>query len=88
MQWFEFEPSFIVDISEEFEQRMECVRAFRSQFYDPTSEEPETVLSTPEFLEMLKTRMAYYGDLIGVEFGEPFSSPHPVKVNDPHLLNT
>ncbi len=88
MQWFEFEPSFIVDISEEFERRMECVRAFRSQFFDPESTEPGTILSTPEFLEMLKTRMAYYGDLIGVRYGEPFASPQPIKIRDLHLLNT
>ncbi len=88
MQWYEFVPTFIVDISEEFDRRMECVRAFRSQFYDPLSREPETVLSTPEFLEMLKDRMAYYGDKIGVPYGEPFASPQPIKIDDIHLLNT
>jgi len=88
MQWFEFEPSFIVDISEEFDRRMECVRAFRSQFYDPSSAEPQTVLSTPEFLEMLKTRMAYYGYKIGTRYGEPFFSPQAIKIRDLHLLNT
>ncbi|MGA9118276.1 MAG: bacillithiol biosynthesis deacetylase BshB1 [Bacteroidota bacterium] len=88
MQWHQFAPTFIVDITDEFEQRMECVRAFRSQFYDPSSQERETVLSTPEFLEMLKTRMAYFGDRIGVRFGEPFFSEHPVKIHDIHLLNT
>jgi bacillithiol biosynthesis deacetylase BshB1 len=88
MQWHQFAPTFIVDISEEFEQRMACVRAFRSQFYDPASMEPQTILSTPEFMEMLKTRMAYYGDRIGVPYGEPFFSEHPVKILDIHLLNT
>ncbi len=88
MQWYEFPPTFIVDISEEFDRRMECVRAFRSQFYDPSSSEPETVLSTPEFLQMLKTRMSYYGDKIGVRYGEPFYSPQPIKIDDIHLLNT
>ncbi len=88
MHWFEFEPSFIVDISAEFEQRMECVKAFRSQFFNPDSTERETVLSTPAFLEMLRTRMAYYGLRIGVHYGEPFWSPAGIKINDIHLLNT
>ncbi len=88
MQWFEFPPSFIVDITDEFEQRMECVRAFKSQFYDPESKERGTVLSTPEFLEMLRTRMAYYGDRIGARYGEPFFSFHPLKINDLVALNT
>jgi bacillithiol biosynthesis deacetylase BshB1 len=76
MQWFEFVPSFIVDISEEFDQRLAAIRAFRSQFHDPESSERETVLSTPAFMEMIRTRAEYYGDRIGVKYGEPFFSPH------------
>jgi len=87
MQWFEFQPSFIVDISEEFEQRMDCVRAFKSQFYDPDSNERQTILSTPEFLEMLRTRMAYYGDKIGKKYGEPFYSVAALNVPDLFTLN-
>ena len=87
MQWFEFQPSFIVDITEEYEQRMDCVRAFKSQFYNPESTEPQTILSTPEFLEMLRTRMAYYGDRIGKKYGEPFYSVAAVNVPDLFTLN-
>jgi len=86
MQWFEFVPSFIVDISDEFEQRMATVRAFKSQIYDPDSTERETALSTPEFLEMLHTRFAYYGDRIGRKYGEPFFSPTQVEVTDIYAL--
>ena len=46
------------------------------------------MLSTPEFLEMLRTRMAYYGDRIGARYGEPFFSFHPLKINDLVALNT
>lgn len=87
MQWFEFPPSFIVDITDEFDQRMECVRAFKSQFYDPDSNERQTILSTPEFLEMLRTRMSYYGDKIGKKYGEPFYSPAALSVPDLFMLN-
>jgi bacillithiol biosynthesis deacetylase BshB1 len=87
MQWFEFQPSFIIDISDEFDQRMECVRAFKSQFYDPESNERQTILSTPEFLEMLRTRLAYYGDKIGKKYGEPFYSVTAVNVRDLFELN-
>lgn len=88
MQWYEFVPSFIVDISAEFEQRMETMRAYRSQFYDPASRERETVLSTPEFLEMIRTKLEYYGDRIGKKYGEPFFSPSSLEVKDPFTLNT
>jgi bacillithiol biosynthesis deacetylase BshB1 len=87
MQWFEFKPSFIIDITDEFDQRMQCVGAFKSQFYDPDSNERQTILSTPEFIEMLRTRLAYYGDKIGKKYGEPFYSVSPINVPDLFALN-
>jgi LmbE family N-acetylglucosaminyl deacetylase len=77
-----------VDVSAEFEQRMEAMRAYRSQFFDPASRERQTVLSTPEFLEMTRTRLEYYGDRIGKKYGEPFFSPAPLEVRDLLMLNT
>ena len=88
MQWHEFTPSFIVDISNEFEQRMKCVKAFKSQFHDPKSSDRETVLSSPEFMEMLRTRLEYYGDKIGKRYGEPFYSFTTVIVNDLFALHS
>jgi bacillithiol biosynthesis deacetylase BshB1 len=87
MQWFEFVPSFIVDITAEYDRRMEAVRAFRSQFFDPESNERSTILSTPDFMEMLRTRMENYGDRIGKRYGEPFFSPAPLQVHDIVTLN-
>ncbi|MGE5840541.1 MAG: bacillithiol biosynthesis deacetylase BshB1 [Deltaproteobacteria bacterium] len=86
MQWHEFTPSFIVDITDEYDQRMEAVKAFRSQFHDPSSKEPETVLSSPEFIEMLRARYEYYGDRIGKKYGEPFFSYSMISVPDIYSL--
>lgn len=86
MQWLEFIPSFIVDITEEYEQRMEAVQAFKSQFHDPSSRQRETALSTPEFMKMLRTRLEYYGDRIGKKYGEPFFSPSYVGIADIYSL--
>ncbi len=88
MQWYEFEPTFIVDISDEFEQRMQCVHAFKSQFYNPESREPATVLSSPQFLKALEARMVHFGDRIGVRYGEPLYSVWPLKINDVFELNS
>ncbi len=88
MQWFEFKPSFIVDVTPYYDQRLQAVRAFRSQFFDPESNERETVLSTPEFMEMVRTRLEYYGQRIGRTYGEPFFSPVPLAVPDLWSLNT
>jgi bacillithiol biosynthesis deacetylase BshB1 len=88
MQWHEFTPSFIVDVSDTYEARVAAMQAYRSQFFDPTSDEPGTVLSTPAFLEMVRTRLEYYGDRIGVQYGEAFFSPAPLAIPDLFTLNT
>ncbi len=86
MQTYEFVPSFIVDISDEFDQRMDAVRAFKSQFYDPKNKERETLLSSTEFMEMLRTRFEYFGDRIGRKYGEPYFSVNMVGISDPFAL--
>lgn len=82
MQWFEFAPSFVVDVTEEYDQSMQAIKAFKSQFHDPSSDEPDTVLSSPEFMEMLRVRREYYGDRIGCRYGEPFYSVNLVGIAD------
>ncbi len=82
MQWHEFTPSFIVDITDEYDQRMKAVRAYRSQFYNPESREPGTVLSSAAFLEMVRTRCEYYGTRINRKYGEPFHSPNSIGIDD------
>lgn len=82
MQVYEFTPSFVIDISDEYQQRMEAVAAYGSQFHNPQSYERETFLSSPEFMDMLRTRLEYYGDRIGVKYGEPFYSVNMVGLAD------
>lgn len=72
IQSVSLEPDFLVDVSEHHSIKMEAVRAYRSQFYDPNSEEPETYISTPEFMNMLEARSAEYGHRIGVKYAEGF----------------
>ena len=80
------EPSFIVDISEFHEQKMDAIRAHASQFHDPDSSEPETRLTDRRFLEELSNRSKYFGSLIGVESGEPFFVREALNVEDPVRL--
>jgi len=82
MQKYEFIPSFIVDISDVYEIRVAAIKAHKSQFYDPNSMEPETFLSSQTFLDFMETRMKYYGQQIGVAYGEPFYSVEPIGVED------
>jgi bacillithiol biosynthesis deacetylase BshB1 len=81
MQWYEYTPSFIVDITNTFEIKMKAIRAHASQFHDPKSKDPETILSRPEFLDRIQTEAEYYGKKIGVRYAEPFYSWTPLGVN-------
>jgi bacillithiol biosynthesis deacetylase BshB1 len=81
-------PSFIVDISDFLEQKMEAIRAHRSQFYDPKSNEPETRLTAKNFLQELESRSRYFGSLIGTTAGEPFFVREALNVTDPIDLLT
>ena len=82
MQWQEFEPSIIVDISETFKTKMKAIRAHASQFFNPHSKDPQTKLSSPEFLERIETQSHYYGMRIGVQYGEPFYTSLQIGVAD------
>jgi len=82
------QPSFIVDISEFLDEKMAAIRAHRSQFYNPESTEPETRLTTKEFLTDLESRSRYFGSMIGVAAGEPFFVREALNVEDPIKLLT
>ena len=66
-------PDFIIDISNFWEKKMEAVRAFKTQFYDPASQEANTYISNPGFLKLLESRANEFGHAIGVIYGEGFT---------------
>ena len=71
---YEFDPTFIVDISDTFETKMKSVKAYTTQFHveGNKSDEPETFISSPEFIQFLEARAKSYGFKIGKKYGEPF----------------
>jgi bacillithiol biosynthesis deacetylase BshB1 len=81
-------PSFIVDVSEFAEGKMNAIRAYGSQFYTAQSNEPTTRISEQGFLKQIEDRMRYYGSLIGVDAGEPFYVREALNVEDPFALLT
>lgn len=70
-------PTLVVDISAEFPGKMDAVRAYGSQFYNPDSQEPETYISSRAFLESIEIRARYFGFQVGVSHGEPFYCKQP-----------
>ena len=81
-------PSFIVDISDFLDQKTEAIRAHKSQFYNPNSNELETRLTGKNFIAELENRSRYFGSLIGVAAGEPFFVREVLNVADPIELLT
>ena len=79
-------PSFIVDVSEFLEQKMQSIKAHKSQFYNPESSEPETRLTNAGFLDELENRSRYFGSLIGTAAGEPFYVREALNIDDPIAL--
>ncbi|MEM8678635.1 MAG: bacillithiol biosynthesis deacetylase BshB1 [Planctomycetota bacterium] len=65
-------PDFIVDISESWAQKEAALRCYQSQFV--TGRETES----PSLVERFETSAAYFGQLIGKRYGEPFASREPV----------
>ena len=81
-------PTFIVDVSEFLDEKMAAIKAHRSQFYNPQSNEPETRLTGENFLDELEIRSRYFGSLIGTAAGEPFLVREALNVEDPIALLT
>ena len=81
MQTYTFDPSFIVDVTETFDQKMKAVECYSSQFHNPHSKEPETFISRPEFLTYIRSRAEYYGFAISKIYGEPFYCEEKIELN-------
>ena len=67
-------PDIIIDISAEMEQKIEAIRAFKTQFDSAGEDEPQTYISSPQFLEAVIARARELGKNIGAEYGEGFTS--------------
>lgn len=78
-------PSFIVDVSDHIEQRTAAIAAHRSQLFDPSSREPSTTLSQPDFLTHVESIHSFYGTLIGKKKGEAFHIKGILEIKDPVL---
>lgn len=74
IQWKNVVPDFVMDISGFMDQKIEACLAYKTQFYNPDSDEPMTPIATKDFLESLTYRAQDLGRLSGVEFAEGFTT--------------
>lgn len=75
-------PDFVVDVSEHWEQKMDAVRAYKSQFFDPNSKEPETFISTPAFMNLIESRGVEMGQPVGFKYAEGFTIEKRMGIKD------
>jgi bacillithiol biosynthesis deacetylase BshB1 len=80
-QYANVAPSFVVDISQQFERRMESLLAYRSQ-YGPAEQANDLFPDEAEIRERLAAIARYYGNLIGVKYGEAFVVKETMRVDD------
>lgn len=81
IQWKNLQPDFVVDVSEFIETKMEAVLAYKTQFYDANSKEPQTPISSKNFTDSILYRARDLGRLVGVEYAEGFNVERYVAVN-------
>ena len=81
IQWKSLEPDFVVDVSGFIEKKTEAILAYSSQFFDPTSKEPETPISSKNFIDSVNYRARDLGRLIGKEYAEGFTVERFVAVD-------
>lgn len=87
MQTYSFKPSFIIDISDTFELKMQAINCFSTQFHNPKSLEPETFISRPQFLNYIQSRAVFYGFQIGKNYGEAFFSEEEIELDLKTILS-
>ena len=75
-------PAFVVDITAYWPRKWEAIQAFKSQFFNPESDEPETYLTSQAFGRFMEARAREFGHIIGAEFGEGFTVQRPVGVRE------
>lgn len=81
IQWKNIKPDFVVDVSGYIDKKTEAIQAYASQFYDPKSDEPETPISSKNFIDSIVYRARDLGRMIGVEHAEGFTVERFIGIN-------
>lgn len=81
IQWKVLEPDFVVDITGFMDIKEQSILAYRSQFYDPNSKEPESPISSKNFLDSVRYRANDLGRIVGVDCAEGYTVERYLTVN-------
>ncbi|MCH7411900.1 bacillithiol biosynthesis deacetylase BshB1 [Belliella sp. R4-6] len=76
------QPDFVVDISDFWEMKLASIKAFKSQFYDPENKEPQSFISSENFIQFIEARAREFGHSINTKYGEGFTKERMIGVDD------
>lgn len=82
IQDYYLKPDFAVDITDTFDKKLESIQCFSSQFFNPKSNEPETPISSKDFLDFVEARAREFGRPIQAKYAEGFKTARYLGVND------
>ena len=74
-------PTFVVDISDEFERKVEAIGCYGSQF-DGVVQAGEVYPNGEPLLDIVRHQAAHYGSLIRTRYGEPFHTTETMRADD------
>lgn len=73
IQWKDLKPDLAVDVTGFMDKKMEAVLAYKTQFFDPNNNEPETPISSKNFTDSIEYRARNLGRLIGTDYAEGYT---------------
>ncbi|MDG1332507.1 MAG: bacillithiol biosynthesis deacetylase BshB1 [Crocinitomicaceae bacterium] len=82
IQDYYIKPDFVVDVTDFIDRKMASIQAYKTQFFNPDSEEPETPISSRGFLDFVEARMREFGRPIGAKYAEGFTVERFIGVED------
>jgi N-acetylglucosamine malate deacetylase 1 len=82
IQFYPLKPDFVLDISQAIELKMQAIKAYKTQFYDPHSDSPETLIAGKHFLDIIQSRALDLGHQIHTKYGEGFIAARVIGVNN------
>lgn len=83
IQDYFIEPSFVIDITEQMEKKLETILTFKSQFVEPKDKQPNSILS---LIDQIKNINSIYGRPINATYAEGFTGGRYIGVNDLYQL--
>lgn len=78
----QLKPDFVVNITSFIDKKMEAIMAFKSQFYNPDSNEPESPISVKNFMDVVKSKMIVFGRDVGFDYAEGFTTERTIGVSN------